>query len=344
MAGRDQAFEQLRREVRDLITFEKGDFASLACAIYAFQFRYNAVYRLFCEHRGLTEKLVDWQAIPAVPQQAFKSAVLTTFPESTSVAEFRTSGTTGEGYGRHFFQDLTLYHAAIDGGWQRLGLSSMRKFVLTPSPQTAPHSSLSHMMGHLVLGDEKAFFWGENGLQEDRLRKCVAESEADGCPVLLLGTALAFLNLIEKTGHPLALPSGSRILETGGYKGSGRVLAKADFYARLTAFFSIPVEHIINEYGMTELSSQFYTQGLGQPHTAGGWMRHRIIDPLTLEEVKIGETGLLQCFDLANVGSVLAVQTEDLAISLETGFLLLGRDPSATARGCSRSADEWLNR
>lgn len=344
MTQREHEYSEIQSSVLEFISGGSGEFAALACSIYAFQFRHNVIYRKFCEARGLGEKIADWAIIPPVPQQAFKSSVLTTFPNKTAVAEFRTSGTTGEGYGSHFFQDLSLYDAAIQFGWKNLELPALQKFVLTPSPRHAPHSSLSYMMGSLVQNNDDAFFWEENALEEARLRKEVKQAVEAGKPVLLLGTALAFLNLMEKSRQPLMLPPGSYLLETGGYKGSGRDLAKNDFYAQLSAFFSLSIDKMINEYGMTELSSQFYAFGLDQPHQSGKWIRHRIIDPLTNQPVGLGETGILQLFDLANVGSVLAVQTEDLAIARDGGFILLGRDPAATARGCSRSADELLNR
>jgi hypothetical protein len=44
---------------------------------------------------------------------------------------------------------------------------------------------------------------------------------------------------------------------------------------------------------------------------------------------------LLQVFDLANAFSVLAIQTEDLAVRRGAGFELIGRAERAEARGCS---------
>jgi hypothetical protein len=38
---------------------------------------------------------------------------------------------------------------------------------------------------------------------------------------------------------------------------------------------------------------------------------------------------VLRIIDLANVGSVLAIQTADVAVRTEDGFLLIGRDPAA---------------
>jgi hypothetical protein len=67
-----------------------------------------------------------------------------------------------------------------------------------------------------------------------------------------------------------------------------------------------------------------------------------VIDPETGREAAIGETGVLRLFDLANLGSVLAIETQDLADRRERGFELLGRDPGALPRGCSRAADERM--
>jgi hypothetical protein len=69
-----------------------------------------------------------------------------------------------------------------------------------------------------------------------------------------------------------------------------------------------------------------------------------VTDPVTLQEVGEGETGILLVYDAANVGSVTGIRTQDLAIRRDDGFELLGRDPAALPRGCSRAADEWLGR
>ena len=70
----------------------------------------------------------------------------------------------------------------------------------------------------------------------------------------------------------------------------------------------------------------------------------QIIDPETNQEASPGKVGLLRILDLANLWSVLAVLTQDLAIAQpDGGFLLLGRDPQALPRGCSRAVDELMH-
>ena len=154
--------------------------------------------------------------------------------------------------------------------------------------------------------------------------------------MLLLGTALAFVHWLEAM-ETATLPAGSHVFETGGYKGSRRTLSKAALYEMFRQRLGLDPSAVINEYGMTELSSQCYTRGLGRPHVAPPWVRAIVIDPATGREVAEGETGVLRIYDLANAGSVLAIQTRDLAIRRGADFELLGRDPAALPRGCSRA-------
>jgi hypothetical protein len=94
---------------------------------------------------------------------------------------------------------------------------------------------------------------------------------------------------------------------------------------------------------MSELSSQAYDTAI---HPAAAilqprvfrfppWVRVQIISPETGHEVAEGETGLIRIYDLANVFSVAAIQTEDLGIRRADGFELIGRAQRSEPRGCS---------
>ena len=92
---------------------------------------------------------------------------------------------------------------------------------------------------------------------------------------------------------------------------------------------------------MSELSSQAYDSIAGNIQSKARvfkfppWARAQIINPETGREVREGETGLIRIFDLANVYSVMAVQSEDLGVRRGDGFELLGRATLAESRGCS---------
>jgi hypothetical protein len=68
----------------------------------------------------------------------------------------------------------------------------------------------------------------------------------------------------------------------------------------------------------------------------------RVVDAQTGREVEPGEVGTLSIVDLANTGSVCAIQTADLGRRAGDGFEVLGREPDAEARGCSIAADALL--
>jgi hypothetical protein len=321
---------------------DKEKFETVALRLYEHQRKHNSVYARYCESVGQSEPIHSWKRIPAVPQQAFKYSELRSFPASETAAEFRTSGTTGEGFGRHFLGSLKLYQTAVQSGWDYFRLPKNPFVLLMQHPETAQFSSLSRMGSFLCGGRRDSFFVNSDGAVEvDRLRTFLSNRTE---PVTLFGTALAFLNLLEEASD-LPLPPGSILMETGGFKGKHREIGKADLYARLSKCFRTEVDCIWNEYGMTELSSQFYSRGLGQPHFAPPWLHFLVIDPKTNREASSGEIGLLRVFDLANFWSVLAVQTQDLAVAKgEDGFLLLGRDPAALPRGCSRAMDALIRR
>jgi len=318
----------------------EGD--ALWLEVFAFQTRWNEPYAKFCATRPAPRA---WREIPAVPLAAFKTARLSVVPPELVTKTFLTSGTTGETRGAHHFPGTRLYERAVNYGWARLGRRSRDQFALVAGTTDAPHSSLSHMISSLTaLTTSTLFFVGQDGrLKTDRLLESLEDRIRHGRAVALPGTALAFLRFFEELGtRRLALPKGSYALETGGFKGSGRELPKAELYAMFGEYLGLAPDDVINEYGMTELSSQFYTRGLVGVHEGPPWARAVVIDPETGDDAAVGETGVLRIFDLANLGSVLAVETQDLAVRRERGFELIGRDPAALPRGCSRAADERM--
>ena len=328
---RSAALSALEESVLRSIRTGDGSFEALILAAHPIQRALCAPYDAYCK---AFKEPDSWREIPAIPLTAFRHAAIRSFPAAETIRSFRTSGTTGEGYGEHHFRKLELYHAAAIGGWQRIGLPTKNLFCLMQPPTESPHSSLSCMAGWLA--PPQRFFLGD----WDRM---VEELSREENGVVLFGTALAFLALFEWLGdREVLLPVGSLAVETGGYKGTERSLPKSELYALFHRHLGLGENDVWNEYGMTELSSQFYTRGLGNPHRGAPWVRSLVIDPESGNECADGATGILRIFDLANIGSCCALQTGDLAIRRAEDFELIGRDPAALPRGCSRPADEIL--
>ena len=330
-------------------------FSELALELFALQFKCNFAYRKICEARKLTPQVVErWTQIPAVPTGAFKELELTSILPEERTAVFHSSGTTEQKPSRHFHnaESLAVYEASL-WKWFELHFGDKSELLfLTPSPKSAPHSSLVHMFETVrqKSGLPESVFAGNISADGAWMLDFAAtiqrlKSACDsGEPLTLLGTAFSFVHLVDYLAENklrFQLPAGSRVMETGGYKNRSRVLPKTELHALITEHLGVPRENIICEYGMSELSSQAYDLEVGsrRPEVRSfrfpPWARVQIVSPETGRETAERETGLIRVFDLANVFSVAAIQTEDLGVRRGDGFELIGRAQLAEPRGCS---------
>jgi hypothetical protein len=344
-------------------TADVPEFEHLALELFALQFLHNAPYRRLCEARGAHPGTVaHWTAIPAVPTSAFKEFELSCLPVAERTALFHSSGTTEQRPSRHFHNadSLALYETSLLAWFEPhlpLAIGDWQLAILTPPPSEAPHSSLVHMFDTIrrqhcpeaspFLG--RAAADGTWALDLGATVEFIRNAADAGQPLLIFGTAFSYVHLLDylaERGLRLPLPPGSCALETGGYKGRSRSLTKAALHSLKSRQLGIPPSHILCEYGMSELSSQAYDAAI-PPHAPHSplhaprlfrfppWACVQIISPETGCEVGEGETGLIRVLDLANVCSVMAIQTEDLGTRQDDGFTLTGRAASAEPRGCS---------
>ncbi|MDX1645695.1 MAG: hypothetical protein R3304_01025 [Longimicrobiales bacterium] len=366
MARRLEA--RFRSDVRE--TWTDDEFEAWAHRVFAHQYQHCSPYRAFCRRRGVTpEGVTSWRDAPAVPATAFKHFDLVS--GSGVEAIFRTSGTTRgrEDRGRHLVPRLDLYRASLVQPFRRalLGdidvedVAKVPFLSLIPSPEEAVDSSLSFMVGSAAEQMGARIFWLVSGDGAWRWEAVEAAREGlagDHAPALLLGTALSFVHLVEDVrggGAPALaalageLPPASRAMETGGFKGSRRRVSRLELHRRIQEVTGIPGHRIVNEYGMTELLSQLWepillegpeSRGLHRPPP---WLRVQALDSMTLRAVPEGEPGLLAFFDLANLGSIAHVLTEDVG-SVQGGRVRLqGRTAGAEPRGCSRAMDDLMS-
>jgi hypothetical protein len=395
--------EDITQELSELMAagagtpLEDAAFDRLARAVFELQFEGCNPYRAFCERRGKTPaNTAHWIEIPAVPTSAFKEADLVS-DRSPAARVFQTSGTTSGVRGRHILsaRALELYRASAlpmflhymlpdlerippaEGGPEtarQRPRTSLLPVVFGPRANDVPYSSLYFMIEEVCrafCAEEPRHVLGPEGLDRGALRQALVEAEGQGRPMLLLGTALAFQGVCQwlaADGERFFLPEGSRIMETGGLKGSTTATTPHGLRAALSDRLGLDPRSVVSEYGMTEACSQFYEDALRAnwvacefiteiPDRESGrrikygppWARAVICDPETLEPVEAGSPGALRLVDLANRFSISFLQTEDLAVAPRAGerglgsapFIYLGRVAGAEARGCSLVAEEW---
>ena len=335
-------------------------FDRLAVDVYAYQFARNIPYRRYCERLGSAPSRVSsWQDVPAIPAASFADVRLACFSADRTALTFFSSGTTAAGAraSRHELDAAELYDAAICAQYRAFvmpDVTALPHVFLAPPFSDARASSLSYMLSAIDQRFGAAgggFFVRGDVLDFDGLCTALAGER----PCVVFGTAFSFVHFTDrcraKRVH-FSLAAGSRVVETGGFKGKSREVARDEMYESFEELFAVPREMCLSEYGMCELGSQWYDVNIADAcavrkprrHVKAGphWTRTVVVDPVTALPVLPGETGLLQIFDLCNRGSVAAVLTGDLARERDGGIEIFGRHPGAPPKGCSIAADAML--
>src|SRR4029077_11356129 len=140
--------------------------------------------------------------------------------------------------------------------------------VVGPSREEAPDSSLAHMCALFArtFGQaervEATVFVRQGALDLALLRQTVAGLRPD-CPVLVLAASFGLVHLLDALrGGVLPLQARSRVMQTGGFKTRSREVAPGELRRAVAHAFAIEERAVVGEYGMTELSSQFWESTL----------------------------------------------------------------------------------
>jgi hypothetical protein len=344
---------------------DAAEFDALAVDIAHFQARYIGGARRLLRESG--RELDSAASIPAVPVAAFRMARVAAHPPEEDAAVFVTSGTTGARAGRHAMRTLRTYRE-LSVGYGRLALTEgagsdaraafARRTVvaMAPDPGEPPRSSLGAMMRAFAedLGgplQENPFVVGEGGVDVEALLRAAARARLRGESVLVPATGFSLVMLLDALGgSELPLPPGSVVMPTGGFKARTREVEPRELAALVARAFQITEDHVVFEYGMTELTSQLYEGTLpgGVLRAARGvyvpppWLRVTPVDPETLAPVPDGAEGIARFVDLGNVDSAVAIVNEDMVRVRDGGIELLGRRQGAEARGCSLAIEQMV--
>jgi acyl-protein synthetase LuxE len=340
------------------------EFERLALACFEYQYERCEPYRRLCDRAGRAPGVAkSWLDVPPVQTASFGASRLACFPPDRATLTFTSSGTTSSGSRPSTLEldSAVLYEASLLTHFQARVLpdrAKLRIFALMPSRTEAPSSSLSYMAHCVIdaLGEPgSGFFVRDGALAFDDLRDALDHAP----PALVFGTAFAFVHLFDRCredGLRFALPPGSRVVETGGFKGKSREVPRDELYAAFGDVLGVPREMCASEYGMCELGSQWYDATIADrsdpraraprldvkvgPH----WARSVVVDPVTAMPLQSGREGLVRIFDLSNRGSICALVTGDVGVERDGGIVLLGRSAGAPPKGCSIDADDLLTR
>lgn len=336
-------------------------FEELALEVFRYQFAHVPVYRAFCLSRDADPSAInDFISIPFASTLAFKHSIVAGDDYLAPAGFiFKTSGTT-KGYasrGVHRVPHPKIYRASAVAHMGRMLFPEGRRMpllALHPTADRMPESSLSWMISWCIeqFGTVSSLCVATpQALDSDSAVTFLRMAERAGKPVGLLGTTAAFARVFDAVRElPVRLPAGSRLMDTGGAK--GQTVPLKDYEVRKLARKLLGIEPmcVINEYGMTELCSQLYdaTSLNSLVVTAGDrmklpppWMRPVTLDPVTLRHLPDRHVGLMAFFDLANVGSIAAIMTEDFGYTHNGMVAILGRAAASDARGCGMAIEQF---
>lgn len=347
----------------------ESQFNNMAIRLFQFQYSANIPFQRYVQKKGVNpDNINSWEQIPGVVADVFKDMPLTCFPVEEAERKFMTSGTKNPGKrGLHYIDPRGMHF------WRRSVHASAKNYffpevdkirilALSPPPETMRYDmSMVVGIGEWVknFGSERSEYLarvGEHGIDVDgrRFVELLKESEKTGEPIAIVSASFGLVNFLDQCrnmGMKLKLPEGSRSLDGGGYKSRSRELTKGELYLSVEEVTGISQAYCVNLLGLTEDTTQFFDntlknrlEGKSEPRYKPNqpWTRTIAVNPETLERLPKGETGLLRHYDLANVSSVMAVQTDDLGYEVDNGFEIIGRVKGSEPRGCSLDYNEFV--
>ena len=263
-----------------------------------------------------------------LPIARFKTDSRKFFQGNEIAGKFLSSGTTNQQRAVSYFSraGLTSYRAVavrcfakvLASYWQHysgLGISLIAN---------KRQSSLATMINWFAKR------WPMHFVSE---RQLANRQFIDQQPIFLWATAGQLRRLFG--GKTIRLPTGSLVIETGGFKNLTVSLNDRDFYRQIADFFAIDYQSVISEYSMCELACQAYRlKGRGS-YRFPTWVK------LYVEcDGKICQSGdgVLIIYDRLRSDYPWPLRTDDLvSLASDGSFQVLGRLANAPLRGCSLS-------
>jgi len=308
------------------------EFNEKTMELFQFQAQHVEPYKRFINFLGLNASAIHTlEEIPFLPISFFKSEKILC-EDLRSNGIFRSSGTTGSIQSKHHVHDFNLYEKSFET-YFTLNYGEAKDSVilaLLPSYLERDDSSLVYMVNDLIKKSNNP----ASGFYLTDLNALVQKIEnlkSSDKKVILFGVTFALLELVEKYSD--ANWSHLTIIETGGMKGRGKELTRAELHKTLKS--ALKPFSIHSEYGMTELFSQAYSKG--EWFTSPSWMKvmiREVEDPFAY--AARGRTGGINIIDLANVDSCAFIATQDLGkLNAKNEFQVLGRFDHSEVRGCN---------
>lgn len=290
--------------------------------------------------------------VPYLPVGLFKSHMLQSVPESEVFKVLQSSGTTGQQPSRIPLDRETARRQTIALSRIMMHILGPRRLpmLLVESPSLIQdrrqfNARVAGLLGMMNFG-RNHFYALDGNMQLDiaGVRSFVDQFGHE--PFLIFGfTFVVWQNFLLRLAEQKLDLSNGILIHTGGWKKLQEQAVSAEEFRRRFQR-ETGISKIYNFYGMVEQVGSVYLEGedgyLYPPNFADVIVR----DPVTLEELPLGQVGILQVLSLLPLSYPgHSLLTEDLGVihaidSSSCGrygkaFSVLGRLPQAEMRGCS---------
>jgi len=313
-----------------ILNVTKANFDKLALQIFNFQSKNCSIYAQYLKHVNVdATTITSIDKIPFLPIELFKEHKITSTNSYKKI--FESSGTTAQTKSKHFVHSTKWYESVLLKGFEHFYGHPNGYIILAMLPgYSKSKSSLIYMVKYLMAQSNHKL----NGFYLDeveKLKTTIALAEKSKRKIMLIGVSHALLSLAENNSIDL---SNAMVMETGGMKGIGKEIVRAELHKTLKHGFN--VNKIRSEYGMTELMSQAYSKSKGIFKTPP-WLKFMVRDIHDPLGASANEgSGPLNVIDLANVHTCSFIATSDLCFIKENNEIeILGRMDNADIRGCN---------
>jgi phenylacetate-coenzyme A ligase PaaK-like adenylate-forming protein len=328
-------------------------------------------YARWYQKQGLDQQasIQDLAKVPFLPVSIFKRMSLESVPEQDVIRVLKSSATSSQVASR-----VVLDRVTRDRQMRTLAvmLSSMmgstrRPFIVldagvSQGADLELSARVAGLRGYLMLASETHYVLegreGQLELNIDKLQAVVDDLYRRQIPVCLIGYTYMLYQYVVvpllRAGRRLHLPDGSMVLHFGGWKRLERQAVNRDrLNADVKTVFAMKDPCIRDVYGFTEQLGIIYPDDGHGVRLAPVYSDVIVRDPVTLESLPDGATGLLEFITpLPHSYPGIALLLDDMGriVSRDQGrdgrygtrFEVLGRARGAEIRGCGDTLPEQV--
>jgi len=311
----------------------------------------------------------DLAKVPFLPVSIFKRLLLQSVPEQDVIRVLKSSATSSQ-----VASKVALDRVTRDRQMRTLAVmlsslmgSTRRPFIVfdagvSQGANLELSARVAGLRGYLMMASETHYVLegreGQLELNIDKLQAVVDDLYRRQIPVCLIGYTYMLYQYVLvpllRAGRRLHLPEGSMVLHFGGWKRLERQAVNRDrLNADVESVFAMKTACIRDVYGFTEQLGVIYPDDGHGVRLAPVYSEVIVRDPITLESMPDGATGLLEFITpLPSSYPGIALLLDDMGriVSRDecrdrccgTRFEVLGRDRGAEIRGCGDTLPEQV--